>query len=295
MSSILSCSRETKNKLISMLRFIPDEMYLKIMYRVRMGDKLNLKNPQKFNEKIQWLKLNDRRTEYVSMVDKYEAKRYVAKIIGEDYIIPTLGVWDRFDDIDFNSLPNQFVLKCTHDSGGIVICRDKNKLDIEAAKEKINASLKTNFFWVCREWPYKDVKPRILAEAYLEDNDAKELRDYKAFCFNGEPKFFYLSQGLENHKSARISFVTLNWEFAKYTRRDYKPFDKLPPKPQNLEKMIELAKILSNGMRFLRVDFYEVNGKIYFGELTFHPNAGFIPFDNEEHDYELGRLIDITG
>ena len=167
MSSKLPGTREQKNKLVSMLRFIPDEPYLKLMYRVRMGKKLNLKNPQTFNEKIQWLKLHDRRPEYVTMVDKYEAKKYVAGIIGEEYIIPTLGLWDRFEDIDFSSLPDQFVLKCTHDSGGLVVCRDKTILDIEAARKKINASLNTNFYWVGREWPYKDVKPRIIAEQYM--------------------------------------------------------------------------------------------------------------------------------
>ena len=291
MSSKLPGTREQKNKFVSMLRFIPDEPYLKLMYRVRMKKKLNLRNPQTFNEKIQWLKLHDRRPEYVTMVDKYEAKKYVANIIGEEYIIPTLGVWDRFEDIDFSSLPNQFVLKCTHDSGGLVICRDKATLDIEAARKKINASLRTNFFWVGREWPYKDVKPRIIAEEYMEDKASRELRDYKAFCFNGEPRFFYLSQGLENHKTARISFVTLDWQFAKYTRSDYAPFKKLPPRPKNLEKMIELARTLSKGTRFLRVDFYEINGSVYFGELTFHPNAGFNPFKKEEYDQELGSLM----
>lgn len=291
MSSKLPISREIKNKLVSMLWFIPDEPYLKMMYRIRMGKKLNLKDPKTFNEKIQWLKLHDRRPEYVKMVDKYEAKKYVAKIIGKEYIIPTLGVWDKFDDIDFDSLPDQFVLKCTHDSGGLVICRDKSKFDMKAAKKKINASLKTNFFWVGREWPYKKVRPRIIAEKYMEDSSSKELRDYKAFCFNGEPKFFYLSEGLENHKTARISFVTLDWEFAKYTRSDYAQFEKLPPRPKNLKKMIKLARALSKGVRFLRVDFYEINGQVYFGELTFHPNSGFNPFEKREYDIELGDYL----
>ena len=289
MSSKLPGSREQKNKFVSIFRFLPDELYLKLMYRVRMGKKLNLKNPQTFNEKIQWLKLHDRRPQYVTMVDKYEAKRYVANIIGEEYIIPTLGIWEKFEDIDFEALPNQFVLKCTHDSGGLVICRSRDSLNYEVTK--INYSLGTNFFWVGREWPYKDVKPRIIAEKYMEDNESRELRDYKIFCFNGEPKFLYLSEGLENHRTAHISFVTLDWQFAKYTRSDYAPFEKLPPKPRNLEKMIELARTLSKGIRFLRVDFYEIKGQIYFGELTFHPNAGFNPFEKEEYDQELGGFL----
>ena len=171
--------RESKNLIFNFLKFIPDESYLKLLYFIRMKKILNLKNPKTFNEKLQWLKLNDRKSQYSLMVDKYEAKKYVQSSIGEQYIIPTYGVWNSFNEIDFNSLPNKFVLKCTHDSGGVVICQDKELLNIELAKQKINKSLKCNFYYVGREWPYKNVKPRIIAEKYLEDKSTSDLKDYK--------------------------------------------------------------------------------------------------------------------
>lgn len=192
-------NRETLNTLVSLFRFIPDKQYLQIMYRLRMGKKLNLDNPVTFNEKIQWLKLYDRKPIYTTMVDKYEAKKYVADIIGEEYIIPTLGIWDKFDDINFDLLPNQFVLKCTHDSGGLVIVKDKSQMDKAAARKKIEKSLKTNFFWVGREWPYKNVKPRIIAEKYMEDSN-DDLRDYKYFVFNGIAKALFVASDRNNPK-----------------------------------------------------------------------------------------------
>ena len=171
-----------------LLRWMSDSMCLRCMYWARMKKKLNLKNPQTFNEKLQWLKIHDRKPIYSTMVDKYEAKQYVADLIGEEYVIPTLGVWDSFDEIDFATLPNQFVLKCTHDSGGLVVCEDKSKLDLQAAKEKLERSLKREYYWGGREWPYKNVKPRIIAEKYMQDSETNELRDYKFFCFSGEAK-----------------------------------------------------------------------------------------------------------
>ena len=291
MSSKLPVTREQKNKLVSMLRFIPDEPYLKLMYRVRMGKKLNLRNPQTFNEKIQWLKLHDRKPEYVTMVDKYEAKKYVANIIGEEYIIPTLGVWDRFEDIDFASLPNQFVLKCTHDSGGLVICRDKASLDIEAARKKINASLRTNFFWVGREWPYKDVKPRIIAEEYMEDEDDHELRDYKFFAFDGVAKALFIATD-RGDESVDTKFDFFDMDFRHLNITNGHPnADPLPHKPETFEKMRALAEKLSVGIPQVRVDFYEVNGKAYFGEITLAHWSGMKPFVPEEWDYTFGSWI----
>lgn len=270
---------------------LSDEEYLKKYYRARMKKELNLENPQTFNEKLQWLKLYDRKPEYTTMVDKYEVKQYVADKIGEQYIIPTLGVWDAFEEIDFENLPNQFVLKCTHDSGGIAICRDKSVFDIDKAKNIINKSLKNNYYYHGREWPYKNVKPRILAEQYMEDDESQELSDYKFYCFNGEPKFLYLSKGLECHATAKISYVTLDWELAEFKRVDFKPFDTLPPKPLNFEKMQELACKLSAEIPFLRVDFYEVNGQIYFSELTFFPGSGYTKFEPEVFDVILGTEL----
>ena len=268
-----------------------DEKFLKKKFRYSLGYELNLNNPQTFNEKLQWLKLYDHRPEYTTMVDKYAVKKYVADKIGEQYIIPTLGVWDKFDDIDFEKLPNQFVMKCTHDSGGLVICRDKSKFNILTARKKINRCIKRNYYWIGREWSYKNVKPRIIAERYMECSDSSFLKDYKFFCFNGKVEFLYLSEGLENHNTARISYVTLDWKQADFYRNDYKPFNKLPPKPINFDKMVKLAEILSEDIPFLRVDFYEINGKIYFGELTLYTGAGFTKFEPESADIKIGNLL----
>ena len=279
---------------LGILKYLPDKMYLELRYKIKTGHPLNLDNPKTFNEKLQWLKLYDRKPIYTTMVDKYEAKNYVAERIGTEYIIPTYGVWDSFDEIDFDALPNQFVLKCTHDSGGLVIVRDKKKLDKKAAKAKIERSLKTNYYYHGREWPYKNVKPRILAETYMEDDSGSGLRDYKFYCFGGVPKFLYISEGLEDHSTAHISFVTCDWQFAPYERSDYRPFDALPSKPSRFNLMMELATKLSQGTDFLRVDLYEVNGQVYFSELTLSPCSGFMPFKDEKHDYELGEMLSLT-
>lgn len=277
-----------KRKLMMLL---PDAVYISFLFRKKMGVFPNLKTPKSYNEKLQWLKLNDRKSEYTEMVDKLLAKKYVSERIGEKYIIPTLGVWDRFEDIDFDKLPNQFVLKCTHDSGGLVICRDKSLLDKQAALRKIGASLKRNYYYSSREWPYKNVQPRIIAEELMQEANGSGLRDYKFFCFDGKVKFLYLSEGLENHKTARISFVSLDWKPMWFSRDDYKEFEVLPPKPHNFDLMIELAEKLSSGLPHLRVDFYEVEDQVLFGELTFFNCSGFTKFNPEKADYELGKLI----
>ncbi len=274
---------------------VPDKEFLKKVYKLNMGMELDLDDPKMFNEKLQWLKLHDRKPIYTTMVDKYAVKHYVAGCIGEEYVIPTLGIWDTFDKIDFDSLPNRFVLKCTHDSGGLVICRDKSMFDKKSARKKVEKCLKQNYYWTSREWPYKDVKPRIIAEQYMYDKDQiTSLTDYKFYCFNGEPKFLYVSQGLEDHSTASISFLTLDWQFAPYERSDFKPFSKLPEKPKKLDQMIDIAKKLSMGIDFLRVDLYEINDSIYFSELTFSPCAGFMPFSNPEHDLEIGNMLKLT-
>lgn len=278
----------------SISHIIPDKMFLKIQYKSVFGKKLNLKNPKTFNEKLQWLKLYDRNPEYCKFVDKYEVKKYISEKIGEQYIIPTLGVWDKFEDIDFDLLPNQFVLKCTHDSGSVVICRDKANFDISAAKKKIESKLSSNLFWHGREWPYKNVKPRIIAEEYMEDASSEDLKDYKFYCFNGEPRFLYLSHGLSNHATGRISYLTLDWEREPFKRNDFAPFEDLPPKPANYELMIEFCKQLSKDIPFLRVDFYDINGQLYFGELTFFPGSGFTKFEPVEWDEKIGDWLDIS-
>lgn len=272
---------------------MPDDEYLKLVFKPKMGYKLNLRNPQTFNEKLQWLKLYDRKPEYTKMVDKYEAKKYVAEKISEEYIIPTIGVWDEFEEIDFDILPNQFVLKSTHDSGSIIIVRNKSMLDIKESKKIINRSLKTNYFWEGREWPYKNVKPRIIAEKYMKDNDEKDLIDYKFYCFDGKVEFLYISQGMDNHETARISFLKTDWEFAPFKRSDYKSFEKLPEKPSQYEKMLDIAENLSKNIPFLRVDLYQIQNQVYFSELTFTPCSGHMPFVPAEWDEKMGKLIKI--
>lgn len=274
-------------------KWISDKKYLEIKYRLVMKKKLDLNNPQTFNEKLQWLKLYDRNSEYTTMVDKYEAKKYIANIIGKKYIIPTLGVWDKFEDIDFDELPNQFVLKPTHTSGNVFICKDKTKINYNKLKKDVNKWLKRRYYYLHREWPYKNVKPRIIAEKYMASREQKELVDYKFFCFNGEPKFIYISEGLSNHETAKMSFADMNYHITNFYRKDYKPFKVLPTKPINFEKMKELAKMLSKNISFVRVDFYEIEEKVYFGELTFYPGSGFIPFEPKEYDEILGNWLEL--
>jgi len=275
-----------------LLRWIPDKPYLQLYYLKRFKKILHLKNPQSFNEKLQWLKLYDRKREYTTMVDKYEAKQYVAKRIGDAYIIPTLGVWESAEDIDFTSLPQKFVLKCTHNSGGLIVCRDKTKLDIGKTKEALQKSLQNDYYLNTREWPYKNVKRRIIAESYMEDEKQKDgLTDYKFYCFDGRPKFLYVSKGLEDHSTAKISFLNLDWSFAPFQRGDYKGFETLPEQPAGYETMLKLAERLSKGLSFLRVDLYEIGGKIYFSELTFSPCGGVMQFVPLEWDDKIGQLL----
>lgn len=278
---------------------MPDEEYLKRMYKAKMKKDLNLTTPRTFNEKLQWLKIHDRKPIYTTMVDKYEAKKYVASIIGKDYIIPTLGVWDRFDEINFDMLPNQFVLKCTHDSGGLVICRDKNKLDKKVARKKINKSLKRNYYWLGREWPYKNVKPRIIAEKYMQETQQDAtctaenvLTDYKFFCFNGVPRIMYVSKDTSNNP--RTDFFDMEYQHLPIKMKDpnSRP-DELPECPSQFDEMKRIAQILSAGIPHLRVDFYIIDGQLYVGELTFFHMSGFARIQPQEWDCKLGEWIEL--
>ena len=293
------CLRQPANLFMALgshgfLNWIPDEQYLKIAYRLAMGKKLDLRDPKTFTEKLQWLKLHDRKPEYTMMVDKYEAKKYVAERIGEEHIVPTYGVWDHFDEIDFDALPDQFVLKCTHDCGGLVICKDKAKLNKDAAKNKIEKCLKRNYYRGNREWPYKNVKPRIIAEKFLIDDVCNELRDYKFFCFNGDVKALFIATERQKARSeTKFDFFDSDFEHMDI-RNGHPNADSPPAKPVCFEEMKKLAGKLSEGIPHLRVDFYEVNGSVYFGELTFYHWSGFVPFDPEEWDKKLGEWIDLT-
>ena len=277
--------------LLKIAPILSDRFFLKALFRLRMGYKLNLDNPVTFNEKLQWLKLYNRKPEYTQMVDKVGAKEYVASIIGEEYIIPTIGVWDRVEDIDWETLPNQFVLKCTHDSGGIVICPDKTKLDISAAKRKLKRGLKRDFYSQNREWPYKDVKRRIIGEVYMVDESGYELKDYKWFCFDGVPKALFIAtdRGIKGEET-KFDFFDADFNHLPFTNGH--PNSQRPIlKPQGFKKMKELAAKLSEGQPHLRVDFYDINGKIYFGELTFYHWSGTTPFEPVEWDYKFGEWI----
>lgn len=271
---------------------LPDKIYLKSLYKYKTGKKLNLNNPETFNEKLQWLKLYDRNPEYTKMADKYEAKKYVASVIGEEYIIPTLAVYDKFEDIEWDKLPNQFVIKCTHDSGGLVICKDKNNLDLEKAKKKIQKSLKRNYYYTGREWPYKYIKPRIIAEKYMGTNEQKELIDYKFFCFNGNPKVILVCSERFSSDNMCETWFDENWNFLDIIESNHRVNKKIK-KPINFSQMMEFSKKLSRDISFIRVDFYEINGKIYFGELTFFPAAGFEKFEPEEWDKKLGNMLEL--
>lgn len=270
--------------------WMSDEAYIRMIYRIHFGAYPDLENPKLFNEKLQWLKLHDRNPQYTTMVDKFEAKKYISNLIGEGYVIPNLGVWDHVEDIDFDALPNQFILKCTHDSGSVVICRDKASFDIKTAKKKIRKSLKRNYFYSGREWPYLNVKPRIIAEKYVEDTPGEALQDLKFFCFDGIPKIMYMSR--DKADNPETDFFDMDFNHINLRMRD-KNSDIPYEKPREFEEMRKIAERLSDGIPHLRVDFYIVNGHVYVGELTFYHCSGFAPISPEDWNYRLGEWINL--
>lgn len=279
-------------KLQQRMRLLPDAVYLKLVYRARIGRPLNLNSPKGFNEKLQWLKLYDRNPLYTKLVDKAEVKPWVAERIGWEHVVPTLGVWDSFDDIDFGALPERFVLKCTHDSGGLAICRDLSTFDMAAARRKIERSLANNYFWSGREWPYKDVRPRIIAEEYLDPaGEQVGLTDYKVMCFGGQARCEFTCTGRADG-NLHVDFFDTEWNHMPFTRH-YPNADVPPEAPERLKDMVAMAERLSEGMPFVRVDFYEVAGQYYFGEMTFYPGSGMEEFDPERWDEELGSWIEL--
>lgn len=273
-------------------QLLPDKLYLTLRYRARLGSWPNLKDPKTYNEKIQWLKLHDRKPEYTKMVDKYEAKKYIAEKVGGQYVIPTYGIWVNFDDIDFDSLPNRFVLKCTHNSGDVIVCLDKDKLDLDAARERINRNLKENYYWHSREWPYKNVKPRIIAEKYLYDTEYPDdsIMDYKFLCFNGEPRLLYYAE--ENTDDPYSDIYDMN--FQKLDLQFPEPNSPVTAEiPDKFEEMKEISRKLSQGFAHLRVDFYYVEGRLYIGELTFYHCAGLLRITPEHWNQTLGDWIEL--
>lgn len=277
---------------LGLTRWIPDEPYIKIMYHLAMGKKLNLDNPLTYNEKLQWLKLYDRNPDYVIMVDKYRARDYVASKIGAEHLIPLLGVWERAEDIDFESLPNQFVLKCNHDSGSIVICTDKSKLDRQFTIAKLRCALKTSGYWHGREWPYKDVSPRVIAEKYMVDDSGTELRDYKFMCFNGEHRCTFTVTERFTSEKLKVTFFDKDWNKMPFERH-YPMSKKEILKPKSYDDMVRWAELLSKDIPFARIDFYEVGGIAYFGEITLYPGNGTEEFSPEEWDRTLGDWLQL--
>ena len=276
------------NTKLGLYKGMSDEDYLRMLFKADMGYDLNLDDPRTFCEKLQWLKLHDRRDEYTIMADKYLSKKYVADKVGQQYVVPLLGVWDRFSDIDFDALPDQFVLKCNHDSGTVIICRDKSKLDMDRAGKELEKSLGTSYFVFNREWPYKNISPKIIAEEYLSQGDDDCLWDYKFFCFNGEPRIMYMEK--EASESKTEAFFDMGQNYLDLEMDDPRP-DVPTQLPECFDLMRSLAEKLSEGIPFLRVDFFFINGQIYVGELTFYHQSGLTKMKPEIWDLKLGQWI----
>lgn len=274
--------------------WLPDELYIKWMFLFYKGKKLNLKNPKTFNEKIQFLKLYvNTPDDCTIMADKYEVREYITSKIGAEYLIPLIGVWNNFDEIDFSKLPDKFVLKTTHDSGGVFVCKDKSRINMKAVKDNFERRLNIDYYKIGREQQYKNVPHRIIAEKFMVDESGTDLKDYKFFCFNGEPKI--LKVDFEREIEHRANYYDLDWNLLPLGEKLCPPNpQKKIEKPSSLEKMVELSKKLANGRPFLRVDFYCINGIIYFGEITFHPDGGLGVLEPEKWDDKLGEWIDLS-
>lgn len=279
------------NSKLGLYNNMDDKKFIEKMFKATMDYPLNLENPKSFNEKLQWLKLYDRNPLYTKLVDKYKVREYISEKIGEDYLIPLLGVWDDPEDIDFDSLPNKFVLKCNHNSGlGMCICTDKSKIDIKKVKNELKSGLAQNYYLNGREWPYKNVSRKIICEKYMTDETEKNLRDYKFYCFDGKPKIVGIYQDRNSDKETTGDFFDMNFEWVDLRFGMPNALNK-PQKPQKFQEMIKIAEILSEGMPEVRVDLYISNNKIYFGELTFFDGGGFDKIEPLEWDYKLGSWI----
>lgn len=293
MKKIINYLKQPKKIIIYLMNknfffWMNDKTYLKLKYRLILNKKLDLNNPKTFNEKLQWLKLYNRNPEYTKMVDKYEAKKYVASIIGNEYIIKTLEIYNNYNEIDFNKLPNQFVIKPTHTSGDIFICKDKKSINNKELRKKINRWLKRKYYYFHREWPYKNVKPRIIIEEYKNSKEQAELTDYKFFCFNGNAEMILVCSN--RSKKLKKTWFDINWNMLDLREGDCK-IDLTVKKPVNLSLMLEMANKLSQEIPFVRIDFYEIDGKVYFGEITFFPKAGYEEFKPEKYQKILGDKI----
>lgn len=276
---------------VGLLSWVSDESYIKWRYKSTFKKKLDLENPKKFSEKLQWLKLYDRKPIYTEIVDKFEVRKFIEEKLGEDILIPLLGHWEDVESIEWDKLPNQFVLKATHDSGGVVICKDKTTFDFEEAKIKLNDYLSRNYYLAGREWPYKHVKPRIIAEKYMVDESGYELKDYKFFCFNGEPKL--LQVDFDREEGHVKNLYDLEWNLLDFEYNVPNNPDKHIEKPRKFDEMIENAGKLSSGIPYVRVDFYSINDEIFFGEMTLYPTSGFGKFNPLSYDDLLGSYLEL--
>lgn len=277
-------------------KWVNDKLYLKIMFKYYLGHTLNLDNPTSYNEKLQWIKLYDRNPIYVKYVDKVAVRDFIANTLGDEYLIPLIGVWETPDEIDFATLPRQFVLKCNHNSGtGMCICKDKFSISEEKVKEDLHKGLKEDYFYFGREWPYKFVKRKIICEQFMVDESGTELKDYKVMCFNGEPKLIELHMGrFTDHQTQ--DFYDTNWNKTDITQGGISVYGTSTsdvPKPDTLDKMLEFSRILSKNIPHVRIDWYSINGRLYFGEMTFFDGSGFDPYDRYEDDLLLGSWINL--
>lgn len=275
-------------------RILPDELYIRMHYRLSIGRKLNLDNPVTYTEKVQWLKLYDRKPLYTQLADKIEVKKYVESRIGKEHIVPTYGVWDKFDDIDFDALPDSFVLKCNHDCGSVVLVKDKNSFNKEEARKKLNRALKRNYYWGGREWQYKNIPPKIFAEKLLEDetqNAEKGITDYKVFCFNGHAKLVEVVRG--RYENLTQDYYDVQWTKTTIFNPQDKTSEDIIPRPVFLKEMIELSELLSSGITLIRVDWFHINGALFSGEMTLYEGGGFDEFGSYEQDKYLGGLISL--
>lgn len=283
-------NREFRLKLINCLRFIPTKPYLKMVYKIKTGKKLNLKNPTTFTEKINWLKVNDIHPEYSDYVDKIKVRDIVKEKLGEDICFPLLGVWDKYEDIDFTTLPDKFVLKCNHDSGSVKIIKDKSEIDHKEFKKFFKSRLKLNTYVLGRDYPYKNIKPKILAEKYMTPTGEADIKDYKFFCFDGKPEVMFIISGRSG--DTRQDFFDMDFNHLDIINV-YGPSDEKIEKPLLFEEMKALAEKLAKNMRFVRVDLYEINNKLYFGEYTFFSGGGFWLFNPDKWEKKLGEMIKI--
>lgn len=278
---------------IGIFNWLPDKPYLKLVYWAETGRRLNIDSPSTFNEKLQWLKLYNRKPEYSNYVDKYTVRSFIQKTIGEEYLIPLIGVYNNVEEINWEMLSNKFIIKCNHGSGTNIICTDKNSFDIKEAKRRLNKWMKKSWYWFGREWPYKNVKKKIIIEELLQDKNRSVPMDYKCWVFNGKVEF--INVHFKDNGRTKINIYNRDWELQSFGMVYNNDLGRIHEKPKNYQKMIDFAQKISNGLPFVRVDFYEVNGKLYSGEITFYPTSGFIRFhpNHDELDKMYGDLLNL--